>query len=226
MRTHSQLHWSSPRSSTNENSTLFFTATLDIHANPLASKQDQHSTIISGLKPLDPTEGAPKQGVANLMLLHLFWMRHVSLLIKHAFADCACHRFSQRSIEQDIIMHGLVETMNCGLTVTCCTWLSPYGASASLVDTSTSLQPEWTPDVKCSGLLDTGLPVSMKSFGTILLFCSTSMALQHSRKVVFCSLWLLPPHACPMVDCCAILLISADLIFIFWTRRRFGRRGN
>jgi hypothetical protein len=39
------------------------TATLDIHANPLASKQDQCSTIISGLKPpLDPTEGALKQG--------------------------------------------------------------------------------------------------------------------------------------------------------------------
>jgi hypothetical protein len=52
---------------------IMFTATLDIHANPLASKQDQHSTIISGLKPpLDPTEDAPKQGVANLMLLHLF----------------------------------------------------------------------------------------------------------------------------------------------------------
>ena len=40
---------------------IIFTATLDIHANPLASKQDQHSTIISALKPLDPTEGAPKQ---------------------------------------------------------------------------------------------------------------------------------------------------------------------
>ena len=71
---------------------------------------------------------------------------------------------------------------------------------------NTRCQVEWT--------LYTGVPVVMKLFGT-----------KHSRKVVLCSLWLPPPRACPITDCCAILLISEDLIFVFWTRRRSGRRG-
>ena len=77
------------------------------------------------------------------------------------------------------------------------------------------LQPEWTPDA--SGVY---------SDSNTLACLSSWNQLARSTLVKSCFiLYDCPPRACPIADCCAILLISVVLIFVFWTRRRSGRRG-